>query len=366
VVSISKTPALTKAELTKRLANVDVKWNLKPPEYYEQVVLNDEGIITADGAVRILTGEYTGRSPKDKFFVRDDQTNQTIWWGEINQPITPEAFDRLYEKVLDHISQRPKVYAADFWAGSERDFRLPIRLITEAAYHGLFARNMFLVPTGNMPEDEPHLTILAAPGLHANPEEDGTRTSTFIVLNLQKGIILIGGTLYSGEVKKGVFTVLNYLLPQIGILPMHCSANVGEADDVALFFGLSGTGKTTLSTDSSRILVGDDEHGWSDNGVFNFEGGCYAKTINITPDSEPEIYATTRMFGSILENVPIDDDRNPVYDDTTYTENTRVSYPLSYIPNTSSTRYAGHPNNVIFLTADAFGVLPPVSKLTVH
>jgi phosphoenolpyruvate carboxykinase (ATP) len=342
-----------------------VHWNMEPAELYEHIVRNGEGVITKHGAVRILTGQYTGRSPKDKFFVEESTSKDLIWWGSVNQPITEEIFENLYEKVLDHLSHRKNLYVLDTFAGTDERYRLPIRLVSEAAYHALFSWNMFVRPTASeQAQHSPEMTILAAPSLIAKPDEDGTRTGTFIIANLAKRIILIGGTLYSGEVKKGIFSIMNYLLPAQGVMPMHCSANVGPDGDAAVFFGLSGTGKTTLSADSSRTLIGDDEHGWSDSGVFNFEGGCYAKTINLSPEGEPEIYATTHMFGTILENVPLDEHRAPDFDDDRYTQNTRCSYPIDYIPNASDTGRAGHPTNVVFLTADAFGVLPPISKLS--
>jgi phosphoenolpyruvate carboxykinase (ATP) len=342
-----------------------VHWNLEPAELYEHIIRNNEGKMTSDGAIRILTGQYTGRSPKDKFVVEEGTSKDNIWWGSINQPISESKFDQLHRKVLDHLSRQDHIYVLDAFAGTDPRYRLPIRVVSEAAYHALFAWNMFVrASEAELAKHVPEFTVLAAPTLHAVPEEDGTRTSTFILVNFNKKMILIGGTLYSGEVKKGIFTVMNYLLPLQGVMAMHCSANVGPDGDTAIFFGLSGTGKTTLSSDASRTLIGDDEHGWSDDGVFNFEGGCYAKTINLSAESEPEIYATTKMFGSILENVPLDGFRNPEFDDTQYTQNTRCSYPIYFIPNASETGRAGHPDNVIFLTADAFGVLPPISKLS--
>ncbi len=344
---------------------LQIHWNLNPPELYEHILRNGEGAITKDGAIRILTGQYTGRSPKDKFVVEEPSSKDKIWWGEINQPVSGAIFDHMHEKVLHHLSHRKQLYVYDAFAGWDNDYRLPIRVVTEVGYHALFAWNMFVHATEEeLATHQPEFTILAAPTLIAKPDEDGTRTGTFILVNLAKKLILIGGTMYSGEVKKGIFGIMNYLLPDRGVMPMHCSANVSDNGNVAVFFGLSGTGKTTLSADSSRILIGDDEHGWSDKGIFNFEGGCYAKTINLSPEREPEIYATTKMFGTILENVPLLEDRSPDFDDTRYTQNTRCSYPLHFIPNSTETGVAGHPNNVVFLTADAFGVLPPVSRLS--
>ncbi|MEO1165786.1 MAG: phosphoenolpyruvate carboxykinase (ATP), partial [Chloroflexota bacterium] len=279
--------------------------------------------------------------------------------------VSEEVFENLYAKVLDHLSHQTDIYVLDAFCGQDKDYRLPIRVVSEVAYHGLFSWNMFVrASEEELISHAPEMTVLAAPTLIAKPDEDGVRTGTFILVNLSKRIILVGGTLYSGEVKKSIFSVMNYLLPQQGVMAMHCSANTTENDDTALFFGLSGTGKTTLSADASRILIGDDEHGWSDNGIFNFEGGCYAKTINLDAEKEPEIYATTQMFGTILENVRLNEYRVPDFTDTRYTQNTRCSYPIHYIPNASETGRAGHPQNVIFLTADAFGILPPVSKLT--
>lgn len=346
------------------LENVkEVYWNLTPAEYYEHAVRNGEAILTDKGALRVLTGQYTGRSPKDKYVVDESSVHDDIWWGNINQPVSSELFDQLEQKVLDYLQDRP-LYVIDAFAGADPAYQMPIRVISEAAYHGLFAWNMFVRPT----EDElvnhvPEFTVLAAPTLSADPETDGTQSRTFIGVNFAKKLIIILGTMYSGEVKKGIFSVMNYRLPKMGIMPMHCSANIGD-EGSAVFFGLSGTGKTTLSADASRTLIGDDEHGWSDDGVFNMEGGCYAKTINLSPENEPEIYATTQMFGTILENVPLLSNREPDFDDTQYTQNTRCSYPISYIPNASETGVGGHPKNVIFLTADAFGVLPPISKLS--
>jgi phosphoenolpyruvate carboxykinase (ATP) len=271
----------------------------------------------------------------------------------------------MHAKVLDHLSHRDNLYIHDAFAGTDPHYRMPIRVVSEVAYHALFAWNMFVRATPEELEQHvPQFTVLAAPTLIAKPDVDGTRTGTFILINLEKRLIIFGGTLYSGEVKKGIFSVMNYLLPLQGVMPMHCSANVAPNGESAVFFGLSGTGKTTLSADPNRILIGDDEHGWSDEGIFNFEGGCYAKTIHLTPESEPEIYGTTQMFGTILENVPLHEDRSPDFDDNRYTENTRCSYPIHYIANASESGRAPHPKTILFLTADAFGVMPPISKLT--
>lgn len=342
-----------------------VHWNLNPPELYEHIVKNGEGVLTDKGAIRILTGQYTGRSPKDKFIVEDSTTKDQVWWGPINQPVSQEVFEHMYSKVLDHLSHQNDLYVVDAFAGADPKYRLPVRVVSEVAYHALFSWNMFVrANEEELSTHSPEFTVLAAPTLIAKPDEDGTRTGTFIGVNMAKRLIIVVGTMYSGEVKKGIFSVMNHLLPEQGVMPMHCSANVSKEGESAVYFGLSGTGKTTLSADASRTLIGDDEHGWSDDGIFNFEGGCYAKTINLSPEGEPEIYATTQMFGTILENVPLKEDRSPDFDDTRYTQNTRCSYPISYIPNASETGLAGHPKNVIFLTADAFGVLPPISKLS--
>ncbi|MFW5692010.1 MAG: phosphoenolpyruvate carboxykinase (ATP) [Chloroflexota bacterium] len=347
------------------MKSVRLHWNLNPPELIEHIVRNGEGVLTKDGAVRILTGQYTGRSPKDKFVVQQDPSQKHIWWGSINQPISPEVFAHLHEKVLDHLSHMDELYVMDLFCGTDPNYRLPVRIVSEAAYHGLFSWNMFLKPSEEeLKVHDPQMTVLAAPSLIAKPDVDGTRTGTFIVANLEKKIILIGASMYSGEVKKGIFSIMNYLLPMQGVLSMHCSANVGPTGESAVYFGLSGTGKTTLSADASRTLIGDDEHGWTDDGIFNFEGGCYAKTINLSEEGEPEIYATTKMFGTILENIPLSENREPDFNDARYTQNTRASYPIHYIPNASETGRAGHPKNIVFLTADAFGVLPPISRLS--
>lgn len=344
--------------------SVNAQWNLNPAELYEEAIENDEGILTKDFALRVLTGKFTGRSPKDKFIVDQPSVHDDIDWGPINQPTDEEVFDNLHKKVLDHLEGK-KLYVKDMFCGADEDHRLPVRIVSEAAYHGLFSHNMFIRPSKEELENHnPQFTVLAAPSFEADPEVDGTRTSTFILVNMDKKIILIGGTMYSGEVKKGIFSVMNFLLPKKNVMPMHCSANIDEKGKAAVFFGLSGTGKTTLSADPDKTLIGDDEHGWSDNGVFNFEGGCYAKTINLSAEGEPLIYATTKMPGTILENVVLNEDREPDFDDDSLTQNTRCSYPLDYIPNASETGKGGHPQNIIFLTADAFGVLPPISKLT--
>ncbi len=340
-------------------------WNFPASALVEEAVRRGEGALAAGGPLVVLTGEHTGRSPNDKFIVDEPSSTNEIWWGEVNQPIAQANFDALHQRMLDHLSQRD-VFVQDCYAGADPDYRLKVRVVTETAWHNLFARNMFIVPPhGELAEFEPEFTVMQAPTLLADPEVDGTRSQTFILVDFAKRIVLIGGTIYAGEVKKSVFSLLNYLLPARGVLPMHCSANIGPAGDSAIFFGLSGTGKTTLSADSSRTLIGDDEHGWSDNGLFNFEGGCYAKVIRLSEQAEPEIYETTRRFGTVLENVVMDEHTRLLdLDDATYTENTRSSYPISFIPNASKDGTGGHPTNIIMLTADAFGVLPPVSQLS--
>ena len=338
--------------------------NLKPVELYEHAINNGEAVLTKDMALRVMTGEYTGRSPKDKFTVEEETSKHQIDWNKINQPISEKTFDHLYDKVTNYLKER-NLYVMDVYCGADKDYTLPLTVVSEAAYHALFTWNMFIRPDEEgLKNHKTQFTVLAAPHLKADPEVDGTRTETFILCNLEKRIILIGGTLYSGEVKKGIFGVMNYLLPQQGVFPMHCSANEDKDGNSAVFFGLSGTGKTTLSADEDKILIGDDEHGWSDKGIFNFEGGCYAKTIDLSAEAEPMIYATTKMPGTILENVELDANRDPIYESRKFTENTRCSYPLTSIPNASETGVSDHPKNIIFLTADAFGVLPPIAKLT--
>ena len=344
--------------------NKNTHWNQSPPELYEEIIQNGEGILSDNYAIRIKTGEYTGRSPKDKFLVDQSSIHDDIDWGEINQPIEEEVFDNLFDQVSDYLSDK-KLYVRDCFAGADKKYQLSVRLVSEAAYHSLFAYNMFRRPTETELENhDPDFTIMAAPNFEADPEKDGTDTETFILVNFDKKIVLIGGTLYSGEVKKGIFGIMNYLLPKQGVMGMHCSSNMDEDGSTAIFFGMSGTGKTTLSSNPNRILIGDDEHGWSENGVFNIEGGCYAKTIDLSAEGEPLIYDATRKPGTILENVVLNDDRSPDYEDTSLTKNTRCSYPINYIPNATETGMGNHPDNVVFLTCDAFGVLPPISKLT--
>lgn len=337
--------------------------NLSVPALIEAALERGEGMLTDSGALVTRTGRFTGRSPKDRFIVKDPAIADQIDWGSVNQPIAPEKFESLYQRVLAYLKERD-AFVFDGFAGADPKYRLHLRVITERAWHNLFAHQLFIRPKAEERlKFKPEMTILHAPGFTADPEKDGTNSECFIILDLRQRIVIIGGTEYAGEIKKSVFSTLNYLLPQQGVLPMHCSANVGEQGDVALFFGLSGTGKTTLSADPKRRLIGDDEHGWTDTGIFNFEGGCYAKCINLSAEKEPQIYAAIR-FGTVLENVIIDIvTRQPDYDDGTLTENTRAAYPLEYIPNAVIPGVAGHPKVILFLTADAFGVLPPIARL---
>ena len=338
--------------------------NLSPAELYEHAVRNGEASIVSTGALTAVTGQHTGRSPRDKFFVRERSSMDQIWWYPGNQPIEQERFEGLLAKMLAYVANH-QVYVQDVFACADPRYRLQVRVVTQLAWHSLFARNLFIRPTEEERRRfEPEFTVMALPAVTADPERDGTRSETFIVVDLARRMVLIGGTKYAGEIKKSIFTALNYLMPEGGAMPMHCSANVGQDGNVALFFGLSGTGKTTLSSDPTRRLIGDDEHGWSDEGVFNFEGGCYAKTIRISRDAEPEIHAATSHFGTILENVTFDPDtRVPDYDDESLTENTRSAYPVDLIPAADLSGRAGHPANVLFLSYDAFGVLPPVARL---
>jgi phosphoenolpyruvate carboxykinase (ATP) len=342
-----------------------VHWNLTTPALYEEAVRRHEGLIAQAGPIVFHTGRHTGRSPKDKFIVRNPQSERDVAWGATNQPIDPDAFDRLHRRMLRYLESK-ELFVQNPHACADPAYRLPIRVITESAYHSIFSRNMFIgAPDGPQTGHEPQFTVIDIPSFYANPEEEETRSEVFILLNFEKRLVLVGGTSYAGEIKKSIFSALNYLLPKQGVLSMHCSANYGPAGDVALFFGLSGTGKTTLSTDPERTLIGDDEHGWSDRGIFNFEGGSYAKTINISAAAEPLIYAATHRFGTVLENVAIDPTtRRLDLDDASLTENTRAAFPLSYIPRVDLSGVAGHPKNIVLLTADAFGVLPPIASLT--
>jgi phosphoenolpyruvate carboxykinase (ATP) len=342
-----------------------VHWNLSVPHLYEHAIRRREGVIGAGGSFVANTGVHTGRSARDKYIVEEASSKADIAWGDVNRPVSEAVFERMHERMLGYFQGR-ETFVQDVFCGADPAYRLPVRLVSESAWHTLFARNMFIRPApADLAEFQPGFTILHAPAMKASPERDGVNSETFIFVNFARKIALIGGTSYAGEVKKSVFGLLNFLLPPRDVLPMHCSANVGKRGDAAIFFGLSGTGKTTLSADGSRTLIGDDEHGWSPNGVFNFEGGCYAKVIRLSPTAEPEIYATIRRFGTVLENVVLDPrERIPDVDDASLTENTRASYPLDFIPNASATGMAGHPETVIMLTADAFGVLPPIARLT--
>lgn len=338
--------------------------NLCTQELYEEIIKNNEGILTKDYALRILTGKYTGRSPKDKFIVDQPSVHNDIDWGLINQPVSEETWNHLYKKVTLYLEDQ-RVYVKECAAGADPKYQLKVRLITQAAYHALFADNMFIRLTQEELQDfEPDFTVIAAPYFKADPQKDGLNSETFILVNFEARTILIGGTLYSGEVKKGIFSVMNYLLPKEGVLSMHCSASINKQNQTDIFFGLSGTGKTTLSAGEDRLLIGDDEHGWSDEGIFNIEGGCYAKTINLTPQQEPLIYAATQKPGTILENVVLNAHREPDFADISLTQNTRCSYPIHYIEDALSKSVGDHPSNVVFLTCDAFGVLPPISRLT--
>ncbi|RLL46463.1 phosphoenolpyruvate carboxykinase (ATP) [Oceanobacillus piezotolerans] len=339
--------------------------NLSVPLLVEKILEREEAILSENGAIRATTGKYTGRSPEDKFIVKDEVCEKFVDWGKVNQPIEEKYFDQLYLKVVDYLSEKEEVFSFKGFAGADKKYRLPIQVFTEYAWHNLFARQLFITPTEEELENhQADFTVVYAPTFKADPEVDGTHSETFIIISFKKRVILIGGTEYAGEIKKSIFSIMNYLLPQQNILSMHCSANVGPEGDVALFFGLSGTGKTTLSADPYRRLIGDDEHGWGPNGVFNIEGGCYAKCINLSEEKEPQIYNAIR-FGSVLENVILDETtRMPDYDDTSLTENTRAAYSIENIDNIITPSIAGHPNAIIFLTADASGTLPPISKLS--
>ena len=365
-MKIIGTPASTHGLDTHGLVNLKAAhWNLATAALYEAAIRRGEAGLGAGGALITNTGKHTGRAPKDKFFVDEPGSRGDINWGEVNKPIDQARFDIMLGRALAYLQNR-EVFVQDCFAGADPAYRLPVRIVTETAWHNLFARNMFIQPKREeLAHFEPQFTILNVPNLMARGAADGLASETFILVDMAKRIVLIGGTSYAGEIKKSVFTLLNYLLPARGVLPMHCSANIGQRGDVAIFFGLSGTGKTTLSADSTRTLIGDDEHGWSDNGVFNFEGGCYAKVIRLSREAEPEIYATTERFGTILENVVFDPETRQLdLDDASLTENTRASYPIEFIPNMSLDGTGGHPDNVVMLTADAFGVLPPISQLT--
>jgi phosphoenolpyruvate carboxykinase (ATP) len=370
-----KTPAQAQALALKSdyglenlgLVNLgQVYWNLPVEALYEEIVFRNEAKISRYGPILALTGKHTARSANDKFVVREPTTDSHIWWGQYNRPFDPYQFDELYARLQGYLQGRD-VFVQDCYVGADPDYQMPVRLIAEQAWHAMFARNMFILPETN---DEfrrhiPDFTVICVPSFKAIQQIDQTASDTFIVLHFAKRLCIIGNTAYAGEIKKSVFTIMNYLLPLEGVLPMHCSANVGRDGDTAIFFGLSGTGKTTLSADPTRGLIGDDEHGWSDNGVFNFEAGCYAKVIQLSPTHEPQIYACTRKFGTILENVIMDPVTRLIdLDDESITENTRASYPLEFIENALPEKRGGHPRNIVLLTCDASGVMPPIAKLS--
>lgn len=373
-----KTPAEGQAAATRAdygleslgLSNLrKVYWNLPTEALYEEVVFRGEAVISHDGPIVVNTGKHTARAAGDKFIVREATTEGNIWWGQYNRPFGADKFDELFSRLQGYLQGRD-IFIQDCYGGSDPDYRLPVRIITEAAWHSLFARNMFIKPetAEEYRRFAPEFSLIAVPGFKSFPQIDQTPTETFIVLNFAQKLCIIGNTGYGGEIKKSVFTLLNYLLPlRDGVMTMHCSANVGKSGDVALFFGLSGTGKTTLSADPNRGLIGDDEHGWSDNGVFNFEDGCYAKVIELSPSAEPQIYACTRRFGTVLENVVYDPVTRYIdLDDDSITENTRAAYPLTFIENAVPEKRGGHPKNIIFLTCDASGVMPPIARLSVE
>ena len=374
-----KTPAEAVAQLRKADFNLSnhgignlrlAYWNLVMEALYEEAVFRGEGATSAGGPFIAHTGKHTARSANDKFVVRHTDSENNIWWGTYNRPFVIDKFDALYDRLLGYLQGRD-VFVQDLYVGADEEYRLPIRFVTEQVWHSMFVRNMFLLPQ-SLEEYKrfiPEFTVIGVPGFKASPSVDNTNSETFIILNFEQKLAIIGNTEYAGELKKSVFTLLNYLLPLQGVLSMHCSANVGPEDenDVALFFGLSGTGKTTLSADPTRRLIGDDEHGWSDNGVFNFEGGCYAKVIGLSESAEPQIYAATQMFGTILENVPFDPVTRLIdLDDDSLTENTRASYPLEFIANAVPEKKAGHPKNIVLLTCDANGVMPPIARLNTN
>ncbi len=341
-------------------------WNLPTESLYEEIAFRGEARITRLGPVVAFTGKHTARSASDKYIVKEPSTEEHIWWGQYNKPFSPEKFDGLYNRLLGYLQGRD-LFVQDCFVGADAEYQMPVRIISEKAWHALFARNMFILPKTN--EDYrrhvPDFTIVAVPSFKAIPQIDGTGSETFIILNFARRVCIIGNTAYAGEIKKSVFTIMNYLMPLQGVMSMHSSANIGKDGKSAIFFGLSGTGKTTLSADPKRSLIGDDEHGWSDEGVFNYEGGCYAKVIRLSESAEPEIHATTKMFGTILENVVFDPVTRMIdLDDESVTENTRASYPLDYIKNAVPEKKGGHPKNIILLTCDASGVMPPIAKLS--
>ena len=368
--SASTTEHLGRKNTSYELDNYGIKdpfrvcWNLNTPELYEEIARRNEGVLSNYGAILVDTGEHTGRAAKDKAIVRESGSEDKVFWGDVNKDFPQEKFNALKERMMAHAKGR-ELFVQDTFVGADPKYRLPIRVINELSWHSLFARTMFISDSGATEPHNPEFTIINFPSFQADPQRDGTRSPTFILMDFSQRLVLIGGTSYAGETKKSAFTIMNYLLPQRNVMSMHCSANIGHEGDVAIFFGLSGTGKTTLSADPERRLIGDDEHGWSDDGVFNFEGGCYAKVIKLSAEAEPDIYRTTEMFGTILENVVYDQTTRQIdLDDPRKTENTRASYPLTSINNIVPEGRAGHPRNIIMLTADAFGVLPPVARLS--
>jgi phosphoenolpyruvate carboxykinase (ATP) len=353
------------------LENIGIKkcknayWNLLRAELIEHILANKEGVLTSTGAVTVDTGKFTGRSPEDKFWVEDETTKNTLWWGNVNQPISSEIFEKLLGKMIAYVQDK-NLYVRDMYACADSEYKISLRVISSTAYHNLFSYNMFIRPDiEEIPNISPEYTVLCLPEFEADPSVDGTRSPNFAILNLTKKIVIIGGSGYTGEIKKGIFSILNYLLPEKhNSLSMHCSSNVGEHGDTAIFFGLSGTGKTTLSADPNRKLIGDDEHGWGEHGIFNFEGGCYAKVINLSQEQEPEIWDAIK-FGALLENVRFFPKRRLVdYSNVSVTQNTRVSYPIYHVENIMKPSIGGIPKNIFFLTCDAYGVLPPIAKLT--
>ena len=370
-----KTPAQGEAAVLKSDYGLDnhgisnlrmAYWNLTSEALYEEITFRKEARISHLGPIVANTGKHTARSANDKFIVKEPSSEENIWWGQYNRPFSPDKFNDVYNRVQGYL-QGKDVFVQDCYAGADPNYRIPVRIIAEHAWHALFVRNMFVLPKTNEEYRRhiPEYTVIVAPGFKGIPQIDSTATNTFIALNFAQKLCVIGNTAYAGEIKKSVFTILNYVLPLQGVMSMHCSANIGDKDDAAVFFGLSGTGKTTLSADPNRRLIGDDEHGWSDEGVFNFEGGCYAKVIRLSASAEPQIFATTRMFGTILENVVMDPVTRMIdLDDESLTENTRASYPLDYISNAVPEKMGGHPKNIILLTCDASGVMPPIAKLS--
>ncbi len=357
------TPSLASHGITR---SGQVSWNLGTAALYEEALRRGEGLLAESGPLVCNTGIYTGRSPNDRFIVREPSSEGNVSWGSVNRSVTAEQFEAVRSAMFAALGDTD-LFVQDCFAGADPNYRIAVRIITERAWHSLFARTMFLSGSPEVSESDqtPDFTVISMPSIRIDPAVYGTNSEVFILLNFAERLILVGGTSYAGEIKKSIFTVMNYLLPQRDVMPMHCSANVGEAEDVALFFGLSGTGKTTLSSDPCRRLIGDDEHGWSVDGVFNFEGGCYAKMIRLSPEAEPQIYAAVRRFGSVLENVVMDPNTRTLnFDDKSLTENTRGAYPISYIDDWVSSGQAGHPRNLVMLTADAFGVLPPISRLS--